>query len=255
LIDLHCHMLPGIDDGATDLSQSLAMARIATSDGIMVSACTPHIAPGLYDNAGPAIREAVAQLANVLESAGIPLCLVPGADVHLAPDLIEGLRSGRVLTLAESRYFLLEPPHHTAPPRLVDMIFRLMNADYRPIVTHPERLSWVESHYGVLRRLSASGVWMQLTAGSLTGRFGKRVRYWAERMLSEGMIQILATDAHDCGARAPRLSEARALAARRLGEEAAERLVYANPLAVLQDMPQSEAITSAGLDRVGSTTG
>lgn len=245
MIDLHCHILPGLDDGAPDLSQSLAMARIAVCDGITVSACTPHIAPGVYDNAGSAIREAVEELAIDLADYGIPLRLVPGADVHLAPDLIAGLRSGRVLTLAGSRYFLLEPPHHVLPPRLEDMIFRLISANYCPIVTHPERLSWVESHFAVLQRLAASGVWMQLTAGSLTGRFGRRIRYWGERMLSEGMIQILATDAHDSGERAPRLSDACDLVARRLGDEAVEHLVFTHPMAVLQDLPPSEVLMSA----------
>jgi len=253
LIDLHCHILTGMDDGASDLSESLAMARIAASDGITVSACTPHIVPGLYDNAGPAIRMAVDDLATALADAGIPLHLVTGADVHLAPDLSEGLHSGRVPTLADSRYFLLEPPHHVLPPRLEDMVFQLQAAGYMPIVTHPERLSWVESHYAVLQRLAASGVWMQITAGSLTGRFGKRVRYWGERMLSEGIIQVLATDAHDCVDRPPRLCEARDLVARRLGEETAERLVYTHPMIVLRDLAPSNALKSTATQpRVGS---
>ena len=242
MIDLHCHILPGIDDGPSDLSVSIDMARIAASDGIAVIACTPHIAPGQYDNAGPAIRLAVDELATALADAGLPLRIVPGADVHLAPDLIEGLCSGRVQRLAESRYFLLEPPHHVLPPRLEDMVFQLLAAGYMPIVTHPERLSWIASHYDVMQRLAASGVWMQMTAGSLTGRFGRRVRYWGERMLSEGMIQILATDAHDCVNRPPRLSEARELVAQRLGEETAERLVCTHPMAVLHDLAPSKAI-------------
>jgi protein-tyrosine phosphatase len=253
LIDLHCHILPGVDDGASNLSESIAMARVAASDGIAVIACTPHMVPGLYDNTGPAIRLAVDELARVLADAGIPLQLVTGADVHLAPDLEEGLGSGRVAKLAESRYFLLEPPHHVLPPRLEDIIFQLLTAGYMPIVTHPERLSWVEAHYAVLQRLAASGVWMQVTAGSLTGRFGRRVRYWGERMLDEGIVQILATDAHDCLDRPPRLSEARDVVARRNGEEAAERLVVTHPAAVLHDMAPSYAIKASATQRMGAS--
>lgn len=230
------------------------MARIAASDGITVIACTPHIVPGLYDNAGPAIRLAVHELAMAMADAGIPLRLVPGSDVHLAPDLGDGLRSGRVQRLGDSRYFLLEPPHQVMPPRLEDMIFQLLATGYMPIMTHPERLSWIEPHYAVVQRLAASGVWMQLTAGSLTGRFGRRVRYLGERMLDEGMIQILATDAHDRVDRPPRLSEARDVAARRVGEEAAERLVRTHPLAVLHDLAPSHALKTLPTETTFAST-
>ena len=213
------------------------MARMAVDDGITVIACTPHVTPGLYENAGPGIRGAVVQLAIALERAGIGLQLVAGADAYLAPDLLSGLQTGRVPTLAGSRYFLLELPHHVLPPRFEDTIFRLMAAGYTPILTHPERLSWVESRFAVVERLSVAGVWMQVTAGSLTGRFGRRAQYWAERMLSEGMVQLLATDAHNTGGRPPRLTEARDVAARRCGADEADRLVRSRPMAVLENLP------------------
>ena len=153
LIDLHCHLLPGIDDGAKDLEMSLAMARMASSDGISTIACTPHILPGVYNNTGPAIRGAVARLRESISEAGIPIGLVTGADVHIAPDLGVQLRDGRALTLNDSRYLLLEPPHHVLPPRLEELIFGLQAAGYVPILTHPERLSWIEGHYDLIERL------------------------------------------------------------------------------------------------------
>jgi len=122
MIDLHCHILPGIDDGAVDLGVSLDMARASVADGVSVLACTPHILPGLYHNAGPQIVSAIRQLQDALEENDIPLRLVAGADVHMVPDLIAGLRaglrSGRIPSIAGSRYVLVEPPHHTAPPQL-----------------------------------------------------------------------------------------------------------------------------------------
>src|SRR5215831_18127983 len=110
LIDLHCHLLPGIDDGAKDLEMSLAMAQMASSDGISTIACTPHILPGVYNNTGAAIRGAVIRLQESISGAGIPISLVAGADVHIAPDLGLQLRDGRALSLNDSRYLLLEPP-------------------------------------------------------------------------------------------------------------------------------------------------
>src|SRR5262249_61548660 len=107
MIDLHCHMLPGIDDGASDVSVSLAMAKASVSQGITTVACTPHILPGLYPNTGSQIRLATARLQGILDKEEIPLRLTTGADAHITPDFIVGLRSGRMLSLADSRYFLL----------------------------------------------------------------------------------------------------------------------------------------------------
>ncbi|UXI66402.1 tyrosine-protein phosphatase [Tahibacter amnicola] len=235
MIDLHCHLLPGIDDGAANLKVSLAMAAQAVADGIRVVACTPHIYPGLYENTAVGIQRAVTQLSAAFARRHISLQLVVGADVHLAPDLLERLRAGTVPTLHRSRYFLLEPPHHVAPPRFEASVFELAAAGYVPILTHPERLTWIESHYDVMQRLARRGVWMQLTAGSLTGRFGRRPRYWSDRMLAEGLVHLLATDAHSPDKRPPCLAEGRDAAAQRVGEAEASRLVNDRPRAVLRN--------------------
>jgi len=240
LIDLHSHLLPGCDDGSTDLAMSLAMARMASADGISTIACTPHILPGVYNNSGPAIRTAVARLAESIAEAGISISLVTGADVHIAPDLDVQLRDGRALTLNDSRYFLLEPPHHVLPPRLDDLIFGLQAAGYVPILTHPERLSWLEGHYELIRRLVSSSVLMQITAGSVIGRFGRRPRYWAERMLDEGLCHLLATDAHNTEQRAPRMAEARDFVAQRLGDDEAINLVLRRPQGILNNVSPAE---------------
>src|SRR5262245_49486768 len=143
---------------------SLAMARMASTEGITTVACTPHILPGVYNNNGPAIRAAVARLRESISEAGIPIALVTGADVHIAPDLGVQLREDRALTLNDSRYLLLEPPHHLLPPRLEDLCFGLQAVGYIPILTHPERLSWVEDHYDLIRRFVNNSVLMQITA-------------------------------------------------------------------------------------------
>jgi len=239
MIDLHCHILPGIDDGAPDLSISLDMAGASVADGVTDLACTPHILPGLYPNTGPQIRQATQQLQDALDQHGIPLRLVAGADNHIAPDFVAGLRSGHLLCLADSRYVLVEPPHHVVPPRLEETFFGLLTAGYIPILTHPERLSWIESRYEVVARLGRMGVWMQITAGSLTGAFGKIARYWAERMLDEGRVHILATDAHDTKRRPPNLRRGRDLAAARVGEGEAEHLVATRPRGVLDNVAPS----------------
>jgi protein-tyrosine phosphatase len=242
MIDLHSHILPGIDDGAPDLTTSLAMARAWVADGVTTLACTPHILPGLFPNTGPDIRRAVADLQQQLDDAGIALKLVTGADNHVIPDFVDGLRRGHLLSLADTRYVLVEPPHHIAPPRLGDLLFSVMTAGYVPILTHPERLTWIETHYGLIRTLAERGVWMQITAGALTSAFGRVPKYWGERMLCEGHAHILATDAHDMRKRPPILSQGYACACRLVGEIEANRLVYERPLAIIEDSPLSSIV-------------
>jgi protein-tyrosine phosphatase len=236
MIDLHTHILPGIDDGARDLAAALAMADAFASCGVELVACTPHILPGLYHNNGPDIRLAVNSLQAEIDRAGIPLVLTTGADVHLAPDLIEGLRMGTVLTIADSRYLLLEPPHHLMPARFEEAVFDLQAAGYIPIITHPERLSWIRNHYDVLQRLSARGALMQITSGSVTGKFGRSALYWSERMLDEGLVDILASDAHDTETRRPDLAEGLAAVAKRLGLEEATAMVAGRPLGIVENL-------------------
>jgi protein-tyrosine phosphatase len=239
VIDLHCHILPGIDDGAADLSVSLAMAKASVEQGVTVMACTPHILPGLYHNSGPAIREATQQLQAILVQEGIPLQLATGADAHMAPDFIAGLRSGHLLSIANSRYVLVEPPHHTAPPQLEDFFFNLVVAGYVPILTHPERLSWVPSRYETIKRLVRAGVWMQITAGSFAGAFGRNALYWAERMLDDGCVHLIASDAHDAERRPPDLAAGREFAAKRVGAQEAQCLVLTRPMGILKDQTPS----------------
>lgn len=236
MIDLHSHILPGIDDGAPDMETSVAMARMAVADGTQVIACTPHIRPPIYNNVPEDIRDRVAQLAQVLRDQEIDLKLVTGADVHIAPDLAGALARDEVAALGKTRYFLFEPPSSIMPKGLVQICGQIMRAGYKPILTHPERFSWIDHNYDVFCQLHDSGVVVQLTAASVTGRFGRRPQYWSQRMLEEGRAQLIASDAHSIEGRPPGLSEARNVIASNLGDETAMRLVWDNPLMILKDM-------------------
>lgn len=222
------------------------MARIAVADGIATIACTPHIYPGLYENNGPDILRRVVELQAELDRAGIALTLTAGCDAHLTPTMVAELNSGHIPTLAGSRYFLFEPPHHVAPPRLEESVIATIEAGYMPIITHPERLSWIESHYETMKRLAAAGAWMQLTAGSVTGRFGARVQGWSERMLDEGLVHLLATDAHNLRNRKPQMREAADAVAARLGERAAMDMVQTRPRMVLENADPATGPATVG---------
>lgn len=247
MIDLHCHLLPGIDDGSRNLAASLAMAQMAVDDGIECITCTPHIYPGRFDNNRDIILSAVENLLTELKTADIPLNLAFGADAHMTPDLLQNIRSGQVPTLNDSRYLLFEPPHHIKPPDFEQFVFNLLANDIIPIITHPERLTWVEDNYDVFIRVADGGAWLQITSNSITGRFGRTVQYWSEKMLDDGVVHIIASDAHSLDRRPPIMSPGRAAAERFVGVEEASRMVLDRPRAVLQNKPPSELPAPPGI--------
>ncbi len=221
------------------------------ADGVTTVACTPHILPGCYANTGPGIFEAVAELQLAIALKGIDLKLVAGADNHMAGDFVPGLKSGRLLTLAGSNYVLVEPPHHICPPRLEQFFFEIMMAGYVPILTHPERLTWIENNWPKIEALAQKGVWMQVTAGSLTGQFGRRPKYWAEKLIDGRLTAILASDAHSSGSRPPDLRRGFEAVADRLGQAAALDLVRTRPQGILDNKPPRELPALEGLKDIG----
>jgi protein-tyrosine phosphatase len=237
MIDLHSHILPAVDDGAPNLATALDMASMAVDDGISVMACTPHMLPGVYDNDPADIRHRVAVLNQQLMENDIRLTLVVGSDAHIRPDFISCLRDGRILTLHDSRYVLVEPPHSIMPRRLDNILFDILTAGYVPILTHPERFAWIATNYNLIENVVRSGVWLQVTAGSLCGNFGRSAGYWSQRLLGQGLVHIIATDAHNLDSRTPRLAQARKLAEAEVGALEATNLVLTRPQQVLEDLP------------------
>src|SRR5690606_15620096 len=160
---------------------------------------------------------AIRKLRDEIRAQGIAVELFSGADIHIAPNLGHRLRAGEIPSIAGSRYFLFEPPHHVLGPRIVAVVQVLVRQGHLPMVTHPERLTWLSSRYETFEQINDAGCLVQVTAGALTGGFGRTARYLSERMLEEGRIDLLATDAHDPRKRPPVLSRARDLVAARLG--------------------------------------
>ncbi|HID44763.1 MAG TPA: capsular biosynthesis protein [Chromatiaceae bacterium] len=247
MYDLHCHLLPNIDDGARDLPTALEMARIAAGDGITHLACTPHIYPGLFENTAESIAKAVQDLDQELKSHGIALELSYGADIQVVPEMVGNLHSCIFPTINESRYFLFEPSHHVPLQNFDGYVFDSISAGFVPMITHPERLRWLEDHYREFVSAAHAGAWIQLTAGSLVGRFGKAPRYWAEKMLDDGIVHLLATDGHNLKSRPPLLAEGAEAAAKYVGKEEASRLVLERPGSVWENAEPADISQPPGL--------
>ncbi len=234
-VDIHCHLLPGIDDGAADWEQSLAMARLAEADGISTIVATPHQLGNYGRNDGRTIRTRTAQLQQFLDQHGLHLRVLPGADVRIEPDMIGKIRAGEVLTLADrGRYVLLELPHELYLP-LDRLINGLSRAGLVGILSHPERNLGILGNAGLVGPLVDAGCLMQVTAGSLVGMFGPQVQKLAERLVIEGLVHFLATDAHSPKSRRPLMRRSFDRVVELAGYEAACALCCRNPACVVAD--------------------
>jgi protein-tyrosine phosphatase len=208
MIDIHCHLLPELDDGPATWEQSLQMAQIAVDDGIRSVIATPHQLGSYHGNPASLIRARICELRERLQAAKIPLQVYAGADVRIEADLAERLRRDEVLTLAEQRrHVLLELPHELYFP-LEPLLAQLKSLGITGILSHPERNRGLLSDPSCLSRLVAHGCLMQITAGSLLGGFGRASQRLAESMLAQGLVHFVASDGHGIEHRRPRLHAA-----------------------------------------------
>lgn len=236
MIDLHCHILPCVDDGPRSLEESLAMADQAVQDGIHTVVATPHGLDGMYHNPlGPTL-ERVASLQSIFSERGIPLKLIPGGDVHLCPAMVSLIEKGEAVTINNAgKYLLLELPAQTIPPGVRDEIFALKLNGITPIITHPERNPVILRDLQVLHDLVSVGALSQVTAMSLTGGFGEMIRRCAAEIVKNRLVHIIASDAHSRDRRPPVLSEAVSAVEAITGDEAyARSMVLAVPAAILE---------------------
>jgi len=241
LIDLHCHILPGVDDGAKSLEESLLMARRAVEDGIHTIVATPHTLNGIYINSAGEVTPKVASLQETLSKNHIKLQLYVGADVHLCPHMLELIESGDAGTINNARkYILLEFPSQVVPPKVKDEIFSLKLNGITPIISHLERNPVIQHNIDILYEFIRMGALCQVTAMSITGDFGGIAMQCAERLLRHRMVHVIASDAHSSESRQPVLSQAVEAAAEIMGSyDDSERMVTEVPAAILSgNMPE-----------------
>ena len=244
-VDVHCHCLPGLDDGPKTPDEALALCRALVADGVTTVVATPHQL-GRYDrrNAAPVVRAAVQALRSRLDAAGVPLDVLPGADVRLDERIVPLLTSGEVLTVGGGNCLLLELPHET----YIDptpMIRLLAARGMRSIVTHPERHEAVRRRPECVTPWLQAGALLQLTAGSLLGTFGRGAEAAAWKWLEAGQAAVVASDAHDTERRPPCMTQAVEAIERRLGTEIARRVCMENPARVVRPVRAAAAAGAA----------
>ncbi len=237
MIDLHCHVLPGLDDGAADETIALAMCRMAAADGIRTMVATPHFDAAIGVTDPRRITEAAERLRGRLAEEGIDLDLRSAAEMPLTENAREDYASGRWPALdRHRRYVLLEmPPIRDGVRVLGDTVFQLRMAGATPVLAHPERLEMLDDTVAV-EHLRTQGVRMQITASCLTGGPGA-ARRRAVEWLRCGWVDVVATDAHDDRRRPPLLSAARRWLEEHYGRETAVLLTQENPRKIIAGDP------------------
>lgn len=233
MIDIHCHILAGFDDGASSIEESIEMCRIAKEDGIKTIVATPHILKGDYQNENPRIILEKIEELQFNSPDGIEI--LPGSDLHFQHDVIERVIIQKsVLTINNKCYLLIEFPFNCIPIGAKRVFRELISEGIVPIITHPERnFEFIQSP-NLLFELMKEGALTQVTAMSITGRFGSVSREAAYFFLAHNLVHVIASDAHDAQWRTPTLAEAVKAAAEIIGAEKAEALVEHNPKAILK---------------------
>lgn len=235
MIDLHCHILPGVDDGAATLDDSVAMARVAVGDGTTTIVATPHGSDWVYKGNLDETRARIAGVQAELDRLGIGLELLPGLEVHAGPEMASAYARGEIFALNSSRYLMVEFPLQSVPLFAEQALFDLQLKRIVPIIAHPERNQAIATRPELLWPLVERGMLVQITAGSLTGLFGSRTQEIAEMLVTRRVAHVIASDAHSAKWRTPELSAAVRRAAELIGEEAAREMVVDTPRAILRD--------------------
>lgn len=222
MIDIHSHILPGVDDGAKSEIDSIEMAREAVNQGITAIIATPHHRNGKYDNERASIRNSVDILSELFVKEDIPLTVLPGQETRLNGDMVEEIHNGKLQPLNDSKYLFVEFPSANVPRYAKQMLFDIQVAGLTPIIVHPERNQELIEHPGRLYDFVKNGALTQVTAASIVGKFGKNIQKFSHQLIESNLTHFLASDAHNTTTRGFCMDDAFSEMKKRHGNE----LVY-----------------------------
>lgn len=231
MIDIHSHILPGLDDGSQDMDKSLAMAEVAAENGVTAMIATPHCnQKRVFENyASAELAECFERFRNELKEAEIDLKIYPGAEIYATEDIIPLYRDKKLLTLNNSRYLLVEFDFYSGLEFMERTLYSLLDEDLVPILAHPERYVALQDEPGAAMIWHDEGVGIQLNRGSLFGKFGRGAYHLSNTLLASGHVSCVASDAHGAQHRTPDLSDAEAFLYEEFSESTADLLLHKNP--------------------------
>ena len=235
MIDIHCHILPDIDDGADSLDTSIEMCKIASIDGINTIIATPHYIPGHKQtiNSDMVLKQ-VDMLNRELESKNIDVTILPGMEIFISHDIMELYEHGDILTLNKSRYMLIELPANDIPIYTEELFYELMIKDIVPIIAHPERNKTIRNNVNIAFEYSLKGILLQVNTESLTGILGKQIQKAAQKFLKNNALHFISTDAHSTNIRVPRMKTVYNYV-NKFDSNLADRIFFRNPIHLINN--------------------
>lgn len=232
MIDIHAHILPGMDDGPSSISQAVAIARTAVKEKVSTIVATPHCMDGTYNCSPARILGTCTQLNQELQRLNIPLTVVPGAEIRISPDTISDYDQGKLLTLnAANRYILLELPEMFIIDGVTRIIRQFTTRGVTPVMAHPERNATIARNPEILRTFVFEGAMAQITAASFTGDFGRPVMKTSEALIAMDCVHFMASDTHP--GRRYRMAAAAKKLTKKAGETLAHEILRENPEPIL----------------------
>lgn len=236
-IDIHSHILPGIDDGAADEKEALNMLRIAAADGISHIIATPHFHYKRGHASPEQICEKADKLQKIADEENIPVKIHAGNELYYTQDLIEKVKAGEALTLAGSDYVLLEFSPETEKRKIQNAVYEFLSGGYYPIIAHMERYEAFVKNSEFIETIWDMGAYYQVNGGSIRGDFGWRTKRFARTMIKNGMVQFVATDAHDASRRSPQFASMPKWIEKKIGKTGLSDLLYDHPKQILENKP------------------
>lgn len=239
MIDIHAHILPGIDDGAEDMYEALEMARMAVSSGMRAIVATPHCnIPGVFDNYyGEEYIAKFLELERALANANIPLTLYAGMEVFMNSDVPKLLADGKLQTINGSNYMLTEFAFDEEPGYMFEMLKTLKELGIRPIIAHPERYYCVQDDPEIVYHWRKNGYLIQVNKGSLQGRFGKQSYYASHNLMEHNLVSVIASDCHSPFQRTPYMLDIYEELSNVYSRQILDTLMRENPLRICKNQP------------------
>lgn len=235
-IDMHCHILPGIDDGPKTIEQAIKMLELASKDGITHILATPHFHYRKGNATPERIRGTVEELQGAANAVGIPIRVYPGNELYYTQELLELVKKEQVLTLADSDYVLLEFSIETEKRTIQNAVYEFRSAGFYPIIAHMERYSAFQKDPEFIENILEMGAYYQIDLGSFQGDAGWKMKRLSQRIMKEGMLHFVATDAHDLLKRRPEFGKWADWVTKRHGKEMLVQLLDKNPEMILKNI-------------------
>lgn len=234
--DMHCHILPGVDDGSEDMEQSLSMLDIAYNDGIRIIVATPHYHIGKVKVRKETVERKVLELAGLIADKYPGLKIYPGQEIYYYSEAIDAVKQDKATTMAGSQYVLLEFSISVSYEEIRDSIYESVTEGYRPIIAHAERYMCLIDDPDRAIRMVEDGACIQINAGSVLGKTGHKVKKFCMYLLKQHMVHFVASDAHSDRTRAPRLRESERYIAKKFGQDYSRALFYENTVKILNNI-------------------